>query len=59
MLEWADNPDLGSGAERRAGSSPVSRTYITIGNSKETNNHILVHMGQNTFMENSVGIGKI
>lgn len=59
MVKSVDTLGLGPNTLWRAGSSPVGRTYITIGNSKETDNHILVHMGQNTFMENSVGIGKI
>ena len=31
MAELADAPDLGSGVERRAGSSPVSAFFIRLG----------------------------
>ncbi len=40
VAELADAPDLGSGAARRGGSSPFTRTYMICGSSSVVEHHL-------------------
>jgi hypothetical protein len=40
VAELADAPDLGSGAARRGGSSPFTRTLIPCGSSSVVEHHL-------------------